>query len=165
MGIDPGTTTGLAVFDLEGNFLGVGSRRNFSRAEIRKFILEQGRPVIIASDVNPLPRSIRKIASSLDSRVVFPETSLTHKDKRRIALDFLKTWGQESPWRNQHEKDALVAGWHAWKRVRPTMRKIERRLGPRDREARDFVKSSLLREGGNARERLGQYLRERNSAT
>ena len=145
VGIDPGTTTGLAFFDLEGTFLCTESRRNFKRSEIRKFILEQGKPIIIASDMNPLPQSIEKIASCFSARVIFPEGVLTRKDKRRIVGDFLKEWdesGNAVPWKNQHEKDALVAGWYAWKRVRRTVFKIEKRFG---RGGKDRILESVLR--------------------
>ena len=71
VGIDPGTTTGLALFDLEGNFLLAESRRNFRKAEIRKFILDQGSPVIIASDINPIPKSIARIKQTVVQKRAF----------------------------------------------------------------------------------------------
>lgn len=163
VGIDPGTTTGVALFDLEGNFLLVESGKHFTRAAIRKFIFEHGSPVIIASDMNPLPRSIEKIASSFSSRVIIPEGVLSRKDKRRIAGNFLKAWEEEVPWRNQHEKDAVVAGWYAWKRIRGTVSKIEKKLENRDERLRNYVKGSILVEGGNVQERVKEFLKQKQS--
>jgi hypothetical protein len=149
VGIDPGITTGVAVFDMQGHLLLAESRRNFRLSEIRKFILERGRPLIIASDMNPLPRSIEKIASSFSARVVFPEGVLTKKSKRRIAGDFLKKWNARHenglPWKNRHEKDALVAGWYAWKRIRRTVSKMEKRF--KDSELMDIALEDIFLKG------------------
>ena len=131
VGIDPGITVGIAVFGIEGNFILVESRRNFRPAEIRKFIINAGKPVIIASDVNPVPRSVEKIAKSFSSRLIFPEQTLTRKDKRRLARNFTKKSfpdnGNISPWKNRHERDAIAAAWHAWKRIRRSIEKTKRR--------------------------------------
>ena len=137
VGIDPGINTGIAIFGMDGNFVLVESMRNLRASDIRKFIMESGIPVIVASDVNPVPRSVEKIAKSFSSRLIFPEQTLTRKDKRRLAGNFLKKHkengagpttnilirGAVHPWKNRHERDAIAAAWHAWKRVRRTVEK------------------------------------------
>lgn len=125
VGIDPGTTAGIALFDVDGNLVEVTSKRSFSKAAMRLFILEHGDPLVIASDMTPLPKGIETIASSFDARVVTPGRVLRWKDKKRIVESFLKAHGERA-WENQHEKDALIAGWYAWKRLRPRLMKMER---------------------------------------
>lgn len=128
VGIDPGTTTGVALFDLQGSLLEVKSKRHFSKAAITRYIISNGSPLIIASDMNPLPKGIEKIASSFSSLVIIPEKVLRWKDKKRIVETFLKERELlEKPWRNSHEKDALIAAYLAWKRIRPRLLKLERK--------------------------------------
>lgn len=125
--------------------------------------MDAGIPLVIASDMNPLPRSIGKIASSFSSKVICPEGVLTRKDKRRIARDFLEKTNSKPPWKNQHEKDAVVAGYHAWKRVKGTVAKIEKKI-PQDSVARGYVLERILREGGNVKETMNQFLKEKQKS-
>lgn len=168
VGIDPGTTAGVAIFDFEGSLLVTESRKGFSRAQIRKFIREQGSPLIIASDMNPLPRSVDKIASFFSTRTIFPDSVLKEKDKRRLVRDFLKEWGGVQPWKNHHEKDAIVAGWYAWKRIRVAVAEIDKKIGRHDSHLRDHALKQVLLEDPNVKDRLPltrvkQFLKGRTS--
>ena len=146
MGIDPGTTTAVAVFDLQGNLPHTVSRRGFRRSAIQKFILEQGTPLLIASDITPLPRSVQKVASAFSAAKVAPEKTLGWKDKKRVVESFLKEKSPiAKPWRNAHEKDALIAGYRAWKRIRPRLDKMERKRGRKGME--ETMRLSLLNGG------------------
>lgn len=123
VGMDPGTTTALAVFDSCGKLLATVSKRGFTRSAARMFILERGHPLAIASDITPVPRSIARIASSLGARIISPERELRWKDKKRVVEAFLEQSGEERPWKNAHERDALVAGFRAWKSLRKWLEK------------------------------------------
>ncbi|MBI4182262.1 MAG: DUF460 domain-containing protein [Candidatus Aenigmarchaeota archaeon] len=143
VGMDPGTTAAVAVFDLEGTLLVTVSGRGLPAAAMRKLILDQGNPVIIASDIRPLPRSIEKLAAALAARAVSPERPLDWKDKRRLAgeLSALNRL-QGRAWRNALERDAQVAGFRAWKRARPRLEKA-RRLMARGMDYPDAVRMSV----------------------
>ena len=126
VGLDPGGTSAIAVFDLDGNLLMTESRRGFGKPEIRKAILGKGLPLVIAGDTNPVPKGIRKVASSFSSHILSPERSLGWRDKRRLSEAFLEKAGRR-PWKNAHEKDALIAGFYAWKKLRPRLEKLRRK--------------------------------------
>jgi len=92
------------------------------RGEVLRSIIKCGQPLIVSSDVNPVPKSIEKIASILGSKLYFPKTSLSMKEKGKLIK-----WYDVRP-RNKHETDALSACLKAWKTYRSFFLKIEKRL-------------------------------------
>ncbi len=104
------------------------SIREARRGDIIKHILEFGRPVIIASDVNPLPKMIERLAASLGSKVFYPEVSLTNVEKEKIINDF------KEEIKNTHQKDALAAGLKAFKNYHGLFLKIEETLAKQNKE-------------------------------
>jgi predicted RNase H-like nuclease (RuvC/YqgF family) len=126
VGIDPGTTTGVAAFDLEGNLVFISSRKSLSRPELIRMISGHGEPIIIASEKNPVPRFFSRFGSSTDARLVYPREVLSRKEKFLMAREFRESQGRA--WRNSHERDALVAALGAWKSVRRKVRTIDRKV-------------------------------------
>jgi len=55
VGIDPGTTTAAAVVSLDGRVLARFSSRTADTADVTEWLIEQGRPLIVAADVTPKP--------------------------------------------------------------------------------------------------------------
>ena len=51
VGIDPGTTVGIAILSLDGELLYLKSFRGIAPDEVVKLIAEYGKPAVIASDV------------------------------------------------------------------------------------------------------------------
>ncbi|CAI48723.1 DUF460 domain protein [Natronomonas pharaonis DSM 2160] len=105
VGIDPGTTTAVALLDLDGGVLDVWSSRTADTAEVIEWIIERGRPVIVAADVEPMPETVEKIRRSFDAAGWRPETDLPVDEKlhrtRNEAYD------------NDHERDAMAAALFA----------------------------------------------------
>lgn len=116
VGIDPGTTTGIAILDAKGNLVAVTSKKYAKRSEITKYITKFGKPVIIASDVNPPSESVKKIAKVLGCRLFYPETSLSNIEKNKIVKKY-EIKG--------HQKDALAASIKAFKSYHELFLKIE----------------------------------------
>lgn len=119
VGFDPGITTGLAILDIRGGVLFIGSKREANRSDVIKKITKFGKPLIVASDVNPLPQSVEKLASSVGSRVYYPEESLRISEKVELTRD------HEIEIKNHHERDALAAAIKAYKNYRSLFLKIE----------------------------------------
>ncbi len=84
-----------------------------------KEIIKYGKPLIIASDVNPAPKAIEKIAKNLGSKLFFPEKSLTNLEKEKIIKNF------KEKIKSSHEKDALAASLKAFKKYHSLFIKIE----------------------------------------
>ena len=141
-------TTGIVIFDLEGNLLRIKSGKFFSRPEISKVISRIGKPVIIASDVHSPPKLIEKIAAAFDAQLMTPGERLSRKEKAKIAKTYQKLYGKV--WKNVHERDALIAGFYSWKRIRPRLVKLEsklRKMEINDKELKDRIREKVVIQG------------------
>jgi predicted RNase H-like nuclease (RuvC/YqgF family) len=126
VGIDPGTTTGIAVLDLDGSLLLIKSGKNLAKSDISRIVSDVGNPIIVSSDINPIPRSVQKIAISFSARLMEPSETFSRKEKHDFAREYMKSHGRA--WANRHERDALVSGIYAWKQVRQIVGRIDSRL-------------------------------------
>jgi predicted RNase H-like nuclease (RuvC/YqgF family) len=121
VGIDPGTTVGIAILDLDGNPVDVFSAKNYSLSDAIARIIARGRPLIIASDVAPTPAMVKKIGGLIASHVPELEESLSMEEK--LAL----TKGEGFEYRNAHERDALAASLHAFKQYKTKFAQIQKK--------------------------------------
>jgi len=62
VGIDPGTTTAAAVVNLNGELLNVTSSRSTNTADVIEWIIERGRPVVVARTCVRCPAPSRRYA-------------------------------------------------------------------------------------------------------
>lgn len=69
-----------------------------------------------------MPKTIEKIANSLDSRVYYPEVSLSNVEKYKIVEKFFKEI------KDLHQKDALAAALRAFREYHALFLKIEENL-------------------------------------
>jgi len=122
VGVDPGTTTGLAALDLDGNVVAVASRRDFSTADVISCIMDTGVPLVVAADLNPPPRKVEKIAAAFEARLSFPDDAVDRREKAEVVAALGMAW------KNQHEKDAAAAAVFAYKKYKHTLAKVKRRL-------------------------------------
>ncbi|MGC8812001.1 MAG: DUF460 domain-containing protein [Candidatus Aenigmatarchaeota archaeon] len=119
VGIDTGLTVGIAILDTKGNIIDLTSKKEARKSEIIKHILKFGKPLLIASDVNPMPKAIEKIASSLGSKIYYPEVSLSNVEKVKIIQKYEKFI------KDSHQKDALAACLKAFKHYHELFLRIE----------------------------------------
>ncbi len=106
VGIDPGTTTAVAVVGLDGEVLDVLSTRTADTAAVIEWIIERGRPIIVAADVTPMPETVEKIRRSFDAAGWKPD--------RDLPVDTKKHRTREEGYDNDHERDALAAALAAY---------------------------------------------------
>lgn len=138
----------MVIFDLDGNLIGIKSGKFLSKPEISKFISTFGKPVIIASDVHIPPRLIEKLTAAFSAKLITPPERLSKKEKVRIAKTYQKLHGKV--WKNIHERDALIAGYYCWKKLRPKLVKLESKLKKfriKDKTLKDMVKEKVVIEG------------------
>ncbi|MES3518254.1 MAG: DUF460 domain-containing protein [Natronomonas sp.] len=105
VGIDPGTTTAVALVGLGGEVLDVFSTRTADTAAVIEWIIERGRPVIVAADVEPMPETVEKIRRSFDAAGWYPD--------RDLPIDSKQHRTREHAYDNDHERDALAAALFA----------------------------------------------------
>jgi len=137
IGIDPGMVTAVAMINLSGKLINVTSRRNYSKGEIIETIREFGVPVLICSDVRPIPTLVKKLASSYHTHVFSPNSLLSKTEKRSMVSKFLEFTSL-----NNHEIDALSACIHAFNNYQDDFLKIDTMnyLGTE----KDMIKSLLI---------------------
>ncbi|WP_339105348.1 DUF460 domain-containing protein [Haloterrigena salinisoli] len=105
VGIDPGTTTAVAIVSLEGEVLDVWSSRTSDTADVIEWIVERGRPIIVAADVTPMPETVEKFRRSFDAAGWAPDSDLPVDEKQHRT--------REEPYDNDHQRDAMAAALYA----------------------------------------------------
>lgn len=125
---------------MHGNLVSLMSKRDIPKSILIKMISEFGRPLIISTDKNPLPRSVGKLASKLGVKPFCPEMSLSHTEKEELVKEV------EVKAKNRHEADALAASIKAWKSYRDLFIKVDNTLRQMGlTELFDVVLKKLLR--------------------
>ena len=106
VGIDPGTTTAAAVIGLDGTVFDVHSTRTADTAEVIEWLVERGRPVIVAADVTPMPETVETFRRSFNAAGWTPDSDLPVDEKLHRTRD--------EAYDNDHERDALAAALFAF---------------------------------------------------
>jgi predicted RNase H-like nuclease (RuvC/YqgF family) len=135
VGIDPGTTVGIAILSLDGELLYLKSFRGIAPDEVVRLIAEYGKPAVIASDVSPMPGSVEKIRRSFNAVPASPGIEVSAEEK--IALG--KTFGYS----NDHERDALTAALLTYRSYKNIFTRIEKRA-PRNADL-ELIKLHVIR--------------------
>jgi hypothetical protein len=122
VGIDPGTTTAAAVVGLDGSVLDVFSTRTEDTAGVIEWLIERGRPLLVAADVTPMPETVEKFRRSFDAAGWTPETDLPVDEKLHRT--------REVEYDNDHERDALAAALFALDDHADQFERISRKVPP-----------------------------------
>ncbi len=123
VGLDPGTTTAAATVGLEGEVLDVLSTRTADTAAVIEWIIEHGRPIIVAADVTPMPETVEKIRRSFDAADWVPD--------RDLPVDVKKHRTREVGYDNDHERDAIAAALGAYDAHSDQFDRIAAKVPPR----------------------------------
>lgn len=118
VGLDPGTTVGLAVLNLRGGLISTESFRNKSSEEVIQKIYSTGRPLAIGSDKQKIPKYISDICSKTGAKPIAAKDDLSIKEKEQITSVY------DTASSNSHERDALAGAFIAYKELRPTIEKL-----------------------------------------
>jgi len=113
VGVDPGTTTAVALVGLDGRVLDVTSTRTADTAEVIEWIIERGRPALVAADVTPMPNTVEKIAASFDAPTWAPDGDLPVDEKQHRT--------REEGYDDDHQRDAMAAALYAYDHYRETI--------------------------------------------
>ncbi|WP_340817732.1 DUF460 domain-containing protein [Methanolobus sp. WCC4] len=119
VGIDPGTTVGIAILSLDGELLLSDSIRGISHDEVVRMIAEYGKPAIVATDVYPTPSAVEKIRRSFNAVIWNPRGEIRAEDKIALARKF--------GYSNDHERDSLTAALATYKAYRNVFSRVEKR--------------------------------------
>ncbi|WP_255192952.1 DUF460 domain-containing protein [Natronobeatus ordinarius] len=122
VGVDPGTTTAVAIVSLDGDVLDVWSSRLTDPAGVIEWIVERGRPVIVAADVTPMPETVEKFRRSFDAAGWTPDRDLPIDEKQHRT--------REHPYEDDHQRDAMAAALSAFDAHEDQFERIARKLPP-----------------------------------
>ncbi len=124
LGIDPGTTTGIAVLDLmTGKILYLGSKRECGISQIIRIASRFGKISCVAADVLPVPSTVEKVAKITGSKLKYP-TVLTSATTKREYLQDYQDLTINHGHLNSHERDALFAALKAYNSLKEQLSKI-----------------------------------------
>ncbi|WP_336001559.1 DUF460 domain-containing protein [Halorientalis halophila] len=123
VGIDPGTTTAAAVVDVHGKVLDVFSTRTADTADVIEWIIERGRPIVVAADVEPMPETVEKIRRSFEAAAWIPT--------RDLPVDEKKHRTREAGYDDDHQRDALAAALSAFDAHEDQFERIAEKVPPR----------------------------------
>lgn len=132
VGIDPGTTSAVAVLGLDNDLKGYKSAKNFSKDQIIQFIISHGKPLIIATDVANVPSLIDGIASNMGATLYAPNEDLKARYKEELTGRF-PIQGEDT-----HTMDAAAAAAYAYREYEDKLASIREKAADAglDREAR-----------------------------
>jgi len=123
VGIDPGTTTAAAIVGLDGGVLDVFSSRTADTGTVIEWIVDRGRPLLVAADVTPMPKTVEKIRRSFDAAGWTPDRDLPIDEKQHRTRDHA--------YDNDHERDAMAAALEAFDDHRDQFERIARKVPPK----------------------------------
>ncbi len=145
VGVDPGSTSGLAILDLNSKPLFVGSIKGAGREVLVREIARFGEPVLISCDVSPTPGFITKIAAAFNAAIFTPTKSLSVDEKRSLVDDLSQLKEYDHRQLDPHSQDALAAAYKAFKRFRNKFEKIDETIQKvSSREAVEDVKAKIM---------------------
>ncbi|MFX0124690.1 MAG: DUF460 domain-containing protein, partial [Candidatus Hodarchaeota archaeon] len=125
LGIDPGTTTGIAIVDLmKGNLLYLNSKRECGISTIIRTASKFGKICCVAADVIPIPATVEKIAKITGAKLISPTILVSAAAKREYLHDYRDKTVNYSRL-NSHERDALFGAIKAFNSMKDQISKID----------------------------------------
>lgn len=127
MGYDPGLTVGIAIIDLNGNIVSLKSFKEASHSDIVLEIISHGRAIIVASDVYPPPKMVKKLAASLNSKIYSPPKVMTIESKNEMVEEYIRETSSTLAPNNAHQRDSLAAAIKTYKNYQKKLNQIDKR--------------------------------------
>ena len=124
LGVDPGTTTGIAIIDLmKGHVLYLKSKRECGISEIINTASNFGKICCVAADVIPIPATVEKIARITGAKLASPSVLVSAAAKREYLHDY-RDMTVNYRHLNSHERDALFGAIKAFNSLKEQLSKI-----------------------------------------
>jgi len=120
VGLDPGTTTGIAALNLSGELIDLISARAMSSSDVIEWIAARGRPLVVATDVFPTPGAVEKVKRAFNAVLFSPGMDVPAEEKIAMAREF--------GYKNDHERDALAAAVSAFKKYKNKFLLVEKKV-------------------------------------
>ncbi|MDP2750918.1 MAG: DUF460 domain-containing protein [Nanoarchaeota archaeon] len=149
VGIDPGTTTGYAVFDLDGNVIAIDSSKELNLGLLISKIISYGKPLLVGTDKKNVPEFVHKFAAKTGAKLVFPKEDLLSADKIRETKPFIDKFS------NSHEIDAIASALVCFSYYKDLFAKIDFFVEKYKKEQiKDDIKEIVIKKGLSIRTAL-----------
>ncbi len=140
VGYDPGIESAIVLMDLKGEIIYAESSKNLDRGDIVNIINRFGTALIVATDKNPPPESVKKLAATLGAQLYVPPHSLSVQEKEEIGKKY------EKRIKNPHIRDALAAAYKAFTELSSKLSQIEAYLSRIELEIdEEKIKADVIR--------------------
>ncbi|MFP4116208.1 MAG: DUF460 domain-containing protein [Candidatus Aenigmatarchaeota archaeon] len=120
VGIDPGSTSAIAILDLRGNLQRLESEKHMGKERIIRVVSSECKPVLITSDKGKMPSGVEEIASNFGAETFVPGEDLSIRGKKELTREY--------DFANLHERDALAAALNAYNSFKNKFDNIEARM-------------------------------------
>lgn len=132
---------------MNGNLLSLKSCKEVSKADVINYIINHGKAILIASDVYPPPRMIKKLSSALNAKIHSPDRVMSVSSKIEIVENYMSEHSINLYPENAHERDALAAAIKTYKNYQNKLRQVEKRAKnlSLSKEMIDNIKSMVIR--------------------
>jgi len=117
VGIDPGTTLGYAVLDIDSKIIKIKSSKQMNLNSLISEVVELGKVIVVGTDKTKVPGLVELFAVKTGGKVIRPEEDLKVSEKKRLILDYKV--------KDEHQGDALASALFAYKEERSLLKKIK----------------------------------------
>ncbi|GAB4317878.1 MAG: hypothetical protein Kow0019_19270 [Methanobacteriaceae archaeon] len=128
VGFDPGLTVGIAILNLNGDLVSLKSCKEVSKSDIINHIINHGKTLIIASDVYPPPKMVKKLATLLNAKIYSPKKVISVENKIEIVENYLSKRSILQRPENAHERDSLAAAIKTYKNYQNKLKQIDKKV-------------------------------------
>lgn len=116
MGIDPGTTLGYAVLDIDGKLIAANSSKQLNLNSLISEVVDLGKVIVIGTDKAKIPSLVNLFSAKTGGRIIKPKEDLRISEKKKIIIGYKLE--------NEHQEDALASALFAYKEIRGLLKKI-----------------------------------------
>lgn len=134
LGVDPGTTTGLAIIDVKtGNLIYLNSFRDFGTSRIIRLVSQYGKTILVCTDVKDIPHNVQRIARYLGAEIssIHNTNNVSRAEKRIVVQNFLENTRMKDDRTNTHQRDALFAAIKGYQSIEKQIGKIKNLIDSR----------------------------------
>ncbi|MUM64674.1 DUF460 domain-containing protein [Acidianus infernus] len=150
VGIDPGIFVGISAIDIHGNPVILESKKGIDREEIINILSEKGSAIIIATDVNPVPDAVKKIAGILKAKLYVPDKSLSVDEKQKLLQEYSEKYNLNIT--DPHIRDSLAAALKAYKELENKLSQAFSTIRKLDLDIDEYAVYRCIIEGKTAAE-------------